>query len=308
MLEVYDIALKMGLMMPATLKFPSRPPTFRAMYKILRNPFYYGVFNHKGEIKQGNYEPLITKSLFDKVQAVLDDRGYKHTRKFIYLFSGLLTCFHCGRPLRAISAKKRYKYYSCRNLACKCNLKEEMVEEYFTKDLQDLEFDDNEAKQFLKAVTIFRQDLKSNRETQIKHVDLELTKLRQEKDRLLDLCLAGTVSEDAYKSKSSELVNKDKDLCERRMALEKADSNVLDHIAEIGKLLKKPSLAYRMASEEKRRKLVKSLVENLSWKTVEGVKTITVVWKNEFQPVADRNKLNSGGPSENRTRVSTMRM
>ena len=54
----------------------------------------------------------------------------------------------------------------------------------------------------------------------------------------------------------------------------------MDHTAQIGKLLKKPSLAYGMASEEKKRKLVKSLMENLSWRTENDTKTIAVIWKN----------------------------
>ena len=101
-----------------------------------------------------------------------------------------------------------------------------------------------------------------------------------------------------------------------RLALEKADTDILDHIAEIGKLLKKPSLTYRKAFEGGRRNLIKSLVENLTWAELENhlgenqerQKSIVVVWKKDFQPVADRNRLNSGGPRENRTPASAMRM
>jgi site-specific DNA recombinase len=293
--ELHKIVTRMGLRSHPTLKRPSKPIVAKGLYKILRNPFYYGLFWFKGELKPGSFEPIISKALFDKVQQVLDGKSFKHKRTFTYLFGGMLRCPVCAKPLRAISSKGKYKYYSCRDLTCKTNLKEEDVEDAFIPQLRQLEFNDKEAAHYLQAVERFRKDLVLNRETDIKHVDLELTKLRQEKDRLLSLTLEGTVSDEDYKRKSSELVNKDRDLIERRMALEKADTNIMDHIAEIGKLLKKPSLAYGMASEDKKRNLIKSLVENLIWVPENDHKTLTVVWKNDFQPIANRNKVSFGG-------------
>jgi hypothetical protein len=41
-----------------------------ALDKVLKNPIYYGLFRWRGKIYQGNHEPIITKQLFDDVQAV----------------------------------------------------------------------------------------------------------------------------------------------------------------------------------------------------------------------------------------------
>jgi site-specific DNA recombinase len=299
--ELHTKMTKVGLMSKATLKRPVKPISSRGLYKILRNPFYYGLFRFKGELKLGSHKPIISKALFDKVQDVMDKGSYKHHRKFTYLFSGMLTCRVCGRPLRAISSHGRYRYYACRNLACKCNIREELVEEEFVKQLRDLEFDDQETAKFLKAVEQFRHDLKLHRETDIKNVDLELGKLHGEKNRLLDLCLDSTLSQEEYKKKSSDLTNRDKELCERRLALQKADSEILDHIAEIGKLLKKPTLSYREALSDGKRQLIKSLVENTQWVDEKDAKRIVFIWKNDFQPFANHARLNSGGPGGNRT-------
>ena len=92
----------------------------------------------------------------------------------------------------------------------------------------------------------------------------------------------------------------------RCAALETADSKILDHIAEIGKLLKKPSLSYRKALSEGRRQLIKSLVENLKWEDQNGVKSIVVIWKNDFQAVANRTRLQPGGPGWNRTNINAL--
>jgi len=36
---------------------------------LLKNPFYYGLFRFKGELYQGNHEPIISKQLFEKYNA-----------------------------------------------------------------------------------------------------------------------------------------------------------------------------------------------------------------------------------------------
>lgn len=93
---------------------------------MLRNPFYYGVFNHKGELYQGSHEPIISKKLFDKVQRIVESRGKPRKAKEIeaFAFRGIFTCGECGR---AITAEKKIKpssrtyiYYRCtkKNRVC----------------------------------------------------------------------------------------------------------------------------------------------------------------------------------------------
>ncbi len=291
----------MGLKTKATTKRPSKVLPSKALYKILRNPFYYGFFRFKGGLKKGSHKALISKKLFDQVQEILDDKSYKHHRKFVYQFSGLLKCRVCGKPLRSISSHHKYRYYACRNLDCKCNIREEWVENEFAKQLQLLEFDDKEAAQFLKAVQAFREDLKNDQKNQIQNVDLETAKLKNEKSALLTLCLNNTITENEFKVKNSELLNKEQDLCERRMALERADSDVMDYIIGLGKMLKRPTQTYRKGTPEEKRQLIKSLVETTEWKTENGDKSIVFIWKDDFKAVANRQRVSFGGPGGNRT-------
>ena len=41
------------------------------VYDALQNPFYYGEFMYGNKWYKGTYEPLITKTLFEKVQVQL---------------------------------------------------------------------------------------------------------------------------------------------------------------------------------------------------------------------------------------------
>jgi site-specific DNA recombinase len=89
---------------------------------ILNNPIYYGHFRHAGEIYEGKHEPIITKDLFDKVNAVLRGRGRTPDKKTDPRpFCGLLSCGSCGMGITGeirIKRQKngnthRYIYYHC---------------------------------------------------------------------------------------------------------------------------------------------------------------------------------------------------
>ena len=103
------------------------------IYLILRNTFYYGVFEypeHSGNWYNGKHEAIITKELFDKVQQQLKiDYTVKWGMKE-FAFTKLLTCGHCGSGITADDKFKKlkdgtttkYVYYGCtrgRDQKCK---------------------------------------------------------------------------------------------------------------------------------------------------------------------------------------------
>jgi len=103
------------------------------IYIILRNTFYYGVFEYpekSGNWYTGKHEPIITKEIFDKVQQQLKiDYTVKWGMKE-FAFTKLLTCGHCGSGITADDKFKKlkdgtttkYVYYGCtrgRDQKCK---------------------------------------------------------------------------------------------------------------------------------------------------------------------------------------------
>ena len=98
---------------------------------ILQNPFYYGHFLYNGELHEGRHAPIISKSLYDKVQQVIETRG--HTQKQIKPttpFLGLFRCAECGMGITSETKTKTQKngnthiwtYYRCsrKKRAVKC--------------------------------------------------------------------------------------------------------------------------------------------------------------------------------------------
>lgn len=112
--------------------------TLSNIYGILQNPFYYGYFEYptkSGNWYNGKHEPLITKELFDEVQAQIKSQ-FVRTENKEFAFTKLMTCGLCGSGITADEKFKkqqngnihRYVYYGCtksKDKSCKCGLVEE---------------------------------------------------------------------------------------------------------------------------------------------------------------------------------------
>lgn len=281
-----------------------KPIGYKTMAKILKHPFYYGIVTYRGVPYQGSHEPIITKKIFDKVQQVLSGRGYKQIKFSYYLFQNLILCPMCKRRLRSVTSKKRYKYYSCRYKDCTFKtISEPQIEDVFLYELSKLEFNDKEVEIFLEAIKRFRTDLKGSQQTDIRQIEMEEAKVKQQLEDLMMDFFDKKFTDEEHKVLKTKLLNKQQGLAERRTALSKAVEQICSQIEKIGKLLKRPVIAYRNASEEKKRELVKSLVANFSWATKNDHKTLVIIWKNEFQIVANRTQNSTGGAGEYRTPV-----
>lgn len=118
--------------------------TLSGVYRILENPFYYGVFEHpreSGNWYTGKHEPIITQELFEKAKAQLKrDQIVRENHEFS--FTKLFTCGYCGSGISAEEKYKqlkdgthaRYVYYSCsrardRNCKNKYIREEELITE-----------------------------------------------------------------------------------------------------------------------------------------------------------------------------------
>lgn len=79
------------------------------LYHILTSPVYYGYFYRNNELFQGDYEPLISKALFDKVQDALHNRSKPKINSFGHWSNGLLSCPDCGCAVTTTVKEKFYK-------------------------------------------------------------------------------------------------------------------------------------------------------------------------------------------------------
>jgi site-specific DNA recombinase len=93
-----------------------------ALYQMLANPIYVGEIRHKRVSHPGQHEPIIEKSLWQRVQAMLKQRATRQSggasRRTPSLLMGKLFDEN-GEPLYACGARKgdrRYRYFVSRKL------------------------------------------------------------------------------------------------------------------------------------------------------------------------------------------------
>ena len=94
------------------------------LYTILRNTFYYGEFEYpvgSDNWYQGKHQPIITRELFDKAQANLQDQYIPKTESKEFAFTKLIKCGYCESGITADEKFKKLKdggvnrhvYYMC---------------------------------------------------------------------------------------------------------------------------------------------------------------------------------------------------
>ncbi len=120
----YSVKEVTGMAREAGLAFrkSGNPMPRSSVHKMLRNPIYMGQFVWDDKTYQGSREPIVSRDLWNKAQAVLDGRKAKPTRKTTrdFAFSGLIHCGHCGCAMVADIKKSRYVYYHCSRAKGKC--------------------------------------------------------------------------------------------------------------------------------------------------------------------------------------------
>ena len=133
-----------------------KPLCLANIYIILKNTFYYGVFEYprnSGNWYTGKHEPIITKDLFERVQHQLERDHITKSQSKEFAFTKLIKCGLCGSGITADEKFKkqkngmthRYVYYGCtkvRDLSCKCGyIREEALVEELSKIIDKVSLD-----------------------------------------------------------------------------------------------------------------------------------------------------------------------
>lgn len=117
---------EMGIMTPKLVRgggsVRGKHIRYDAVYRVLRNKSYIGIKRYQTkngwEETKAQWEPIIDKATFDRVQKILDhncSRRKNHPNKYPFTVTGLLICKECGESMAGASATggtgKRVGYY-----------------------------------------------------------------------------------------------------------------------------------------------------------------------------------------------------
>ena len=241
------------------------------VHKILRSRIYSGEFDWKGRVYRGTYQPLVSRDLWQRVQDVLDDRGARRPkrRRHLFTFSGLVTCGHCGCSMTGETHKGRYTYYRCTGYKGRCPepyTREEVLEQQFAELLRGLAIDPEILELVTKALRNSHQDKRRFHDEAVARLQAEHGQVQNRLDQMYVDKLDGKISESFYERKASEWRAQIEHLDESIQQHRSADRSYLDGGLQLLELASRAHESFIEQEPEEKRKLVRVLVSNSSWK------------------------------------------
>lgn len=196
-------------------KSGGKPLGRSSLYKIFNNVRYAGKIPdpETNELHDGKYPPMVSIDEFNRTQYLLGRHGKPRiTPKKDFIYKGIATCGECGCSITAeykYKAKygKTYVYYHCTHKRGHC--KQGSIEEKeLTSQLEafwnSVEIDEKFFKWGLKAIQTMNNEESAEREKITETQTKAIAEAQKKADRLLDLVVNGTISEDLYKEKVKE--------------------------------------------------------------------------------------------------------
>lgn len=238
---------------------------------ILKNPFYYGEMLQKGKLYSHRYPPLITKSLFDKVQEV--KAGYKKKHyKFAglpYIYRGLIRCKGCGCMVTPEKAKGKYVYYHCTNyrrVHSKSEvvwLPEDEITKQFAQVFKRLKIPVNVLEEITESLRSVHKGKSEFREAQLQKLNQEKNINAKRVENMYMDKLDGRITADEYDNRYKEFRSKIDEIDKKLFSLQQAED---EYYVTTNYLLDLANRAYDLfvSSEmEQKRQLLKMTLQNL---------------------------------------------
>ena len=172
--------------------------TVNGLHTMLHNPFYTGRMRIEktGEVFPGIHRPLITDSLFQRVQDIAMGRLAPRTSIHSFTFQKKLRCRRCGNLLVG-EAHKRRVYYRCHSRGCTVGyLREDIVVSAVTDELKRLELKGAEYEILRKCASEVVFDWREEAERIQKEVSEQQAELANRKKRLLDSYLDAVIDKE----------------------------------------------------------------------------------------------------------------
>jgi site-specific DNA recombinase len=199
---------------------------------ILSNPIYYGAIKFKGEYFEGKFEPIISKELFDAVQARLHDRSKPRFSKkeLDFGFKGLLKCGECGCSITAQIAKWNggtYRYYRCGKSRGRCSqsyLREDLMHHQFVEELGRIGLPEGWATEMRLQIDVWEKNEQQAIIQFVQSFDGKLKVVDAKLDNLLNVFIAGAIDKDVFLKKKQELINEKQSLKEKKEGFGKEGS------------------------------------------------------------------------------------
>jgi len=240
------------------------------LHQILRKRLYSGDFDFNGQTYRGNYEPLVSKEIWERVQSVLDSHGKtnRHRIRHDFAFSGLVRCGHCGCMLVAEVKKGRYVYYHCTGQRGKCATpyaREELLVDQFAGHLRELVVPPEVIKWLQGTYVESDVSERAARERTIKQHRAQFERLEGRIETLYSDRLDGRISTGFYDAKASEFRAQQQTILRKIEQVESSAPAPVEDALDLMNLTGRPAALFKQQNGVEQRRFLRTLVRTAAW-------------------------------------------
>ncbi|MBU2539811.1 recombinase family protein [Patescibacteria group bacterium] len=264
------------------------------IHRIIKNPFYYGVMLRDGKYYEGKHEPLISKTLHDQANEVLNGKLHSKKQKLFFHLRGLLKCANCGCMLTA-SKKKGHDYYYCTNGKGECEehkkyLRSEKIDEHIADIFSKLQFDEELIELTYRASKEKQTSESVYSEKNALIIEKRLTEVIEAQSRICNSFTAGNTPETLYNAKMTILTNEETALKKQIKEIRKMIGEGVDTLEPVKKLFLEANKArndYILGDPLQKQIIANNLLWNLGF---QGQKVLNLRLKMPYERMAQEPK------------------
>ncbi len=188
------------------------------VYKILTSSIYYGYFYHHGELFKGNFEPLISKTLFDEVQIALTDRSKPKNYVWKHHYNGIMRCATCGCAITTTVKQKYYKrtnrkvlysYHHCTKRRGHCDelpITTNFLENEFLGNISRIQLDEEVWQLGIKLLKEKHKHETEQNIQQLNHFQADYKKIQEKLNKLIDMRANEELTKEEFMSQKEFLL------------------------------------------------------------------------------------------------------
>ncbi len=242
---------------------------------ILNNPFYHGVMRLKGKLYRHCYAPIISEELFNQCQRI--KAGKKHQQsnnvRKPFVLRGLVRCAYCGCLVTFDSKKEgKHVYAMCNQYKGKCGavrMREDELLQQVADVFNSMQIPEHVRDALIATLQSGNVAKQAYHEDAIKALRKEYDDLQQQLNRLLDLCLQGSITREVHDKKALELKERQHEIDSILGQHTEADEKFTFTVTYLLSLASKASDLFKDSKVEQKQQLIRFVLSNM---TLEGKK------------------------------------
>ncbi len=245
---------------------------------VLTNPFYIGIIKIKrtGETFKGSHEPLISKPLFDRVQAALHGKAPYRSTSHQFRYQRTIRCRSCNLSLIG-ERQKGHVYYRCHTRDCPTtSLRETAIDAVFRNAAVHTNFSTDQWKIIESDIEAAFADTQRNTAQEKQTLSLAIAAIDDRMARLTDAFVDQVIDKATYLERKERLLHE-------RAAVEAKKDSANNDVFELTvrknlELLKSLQRMPDLANDHDLRDLLKNATSNFS----ASGKSVDIKWEKPF--------------------------